>query len=68
MLSLLGLAAVGAFLGVMVLWDLAVVAALRVLNINLSFSTPFHSYGGKSASCLLRLREGPRIRSFSLSN
>jgi hypothetical protein len=60
MLSLLGLAAVGAFLGVMVLWDLAVIAMLRVLSIKLSFSTPFHFYRRKERELIAALKGRPK--------
>jgi hypothetical protein len=58
---LLGLAAFGAFLGVWVLWDVAVVAALRAFSINLSFSTPFHFYRGQERELLAALKGRPKI-------
>ena len=42
--SLLGIAKVAAFPGVMILWTLATVAALRLFRIQLPFSFPFHFY------------------------
>jgi hypothetical protein len=58
--SLLGIAAVGAFLGAVVLWDLAVVAALRFFGIKLLFSTPFHFYSRKERELLAALQGRPK--------
>jgi hypothetical protein len=44
MKALLGLAIVGSFPGVAILWTWAMVAALRLFSIRLPFSFPFHFY------------------------
>jgi hypothetical protein len=56
MRSMLGIAAVGALLSVIVLWDLAVVAVLRFSGIKLLFSTPFRFHTRKESEVLAALR------------
>jgi len=55
--------AVGAFLGVAVFWNLAMVSALRFFRINLPFSLPFHFYRRREPELLVAL-EGRSINTY----
>jgi len=50
------IAAVGAFLAVVILWDLATVAGLRFLGVKLPFSFPFHFYTRKEREFLAAIK------------
>jgi hypothetical protein len=57
MRSLFVIAAAGVFLGAVVFWNLAVVAVLRSLRINLPFSLAFHFYKRKEPELLKALKD-----------
>jgi hypothetical protein len=57
--SFLWIAAIGAFLSGAVLWDLAMVAALRSFRIKLPFSLPFHFYTRLERDLLAALKGRP---------
>jgi hypothetical protein len=57
------IAAVGVFLGAVVLWNLAMIAAVRFFRINLPFSLTFHFYKRKEPE-LLKALKGRSINTY----
>jgi len=64
MRSLPLIAAVSVFLGVVVFWNLAVVAALRAFGINLPFSLPFRFFERKKGPEVLKALKGRSINTY----
>lgn len=56
MKALLGLAIVGSFPGVAILWIWAMVAPLRLFGMHLPFSFPFHFYTRRESELLAALK------------
>lgn len=59
MRSLSGVAAISAFLGVVLIGHWAIIVALRFFRINVPFSLPFHFYTRRERELLVALKGRP---------